>query len=255
MDKATLSADPRKILGKKVKNLRKEGIVPANIFGKDFKSKSLQVDGKEFRKVFKESGETGVISVEVGKESYPVLIHKIQLEPRTDSVLHVDFHKVNLKEKITTNVPIVLDGEAPAEKTGIGLILQTVDELEVESLPTDIPHEIKLDVTKLEEVGQSIHVKDLKVDRDKVEVKNDPEETVVTVQTAEMKEEPVEEEKTPEEVEAIAEKGEEEEAAEGEEKEEKGEAGPEKAEGASKEKAPSAEDKPQEKPQGESEKK
>lgn len=221
MDKATILAEPRKILGKKVKKLRREGTVPANIFGKDFKSKSLQVDGKEFRKVFKESGETGVISVKVGSDAYPVLVHKIQLEPKTDSILHVDFQKVNLKEKITTNVPIVLDREAPAEKTGIGLILQTVNELEVESLPNDIPHEIKLDVSKLEEVGQSIHVKDIKVDHDKIEVKNDPEETVVTVQTAEMKEESVEEEKTPVEVEATAEKGGEEDA-EGEEKKEEG---------------------------------
>src|SRR3989304_2087680 len=106
MDKATLTAELRKIVGKKVKNMRKEGIVPANIFGKDFKSKSVQVDEKEFRKVFKEAGETGVINVKIGSDTYPVLIHKIQLEPRADSVLHVDFHKVNLKEKITTNVPI-----------------------------------------------------------------------------------------------------------------------------------------------------
>lgn len=249
MDKATLTAEPRKTLGKKVKKLRKEGTLPANIFGKDFKSKALQVDEKDFRKVFKESGETGVVSVKVGKDDYPVLIHKIQLEPRSDSILHVDFHKVNLKEKITTNVPIVLDGEAPAERTGVGLLLQTLNELEVESLPTDIPHEIKIDASKLKEVGQSIHVKDLKVARDKVEVKNDPEETVITVQTAEMKEEVVEEEKTPEEVEATKEKGEEEEAMEGEEgKEEKG--GPKDGEGTSPE-----EGKPQDKPQKEAEKK
>lgn len=244
MEKVVLPAEPRKIVGKKVKNLRKEGIVPANIFGKDLKSKSLQVGDKDLRRVFKEAGETGVIKVKVGKETYPVLIHKIQLEPKTDSILHVDFHKVNLKEKTTTKVPVVLDGEAPAEKTGVGLILQTLDELEVESLPTDIPHEIKVGVSKLEEVGQSIHVKDLKVDRDKVEVKNDPEDTVVTVQTAEMKEEPVEEEKAPEEVEAIAEKGEEE--VGGEEKKEEG-----KEEAKEEEKPPTAEQKSEEKSQGE----
>lgn len=242
MEKITLSAEPRKIVGKKVKNLRKEGLVPANIFGKDLKSKSLQVNDKELRKVFKEAGETGVVNVKVGADTYPVLIHKIQLEPRTDSILHADFHKINLKEKITANVPIVLDGEAPAEKTGIGLILKTLDELEVESLPSDIPHEIKIDISKLDEVGQSINVKDLKVNREKVEVKNDPEETVVSVQTAEMKEEPVEEEKTPEEVEAIAEKGEEE-VAEGEEKKEEAPAG---------EQAP-PEGKSEEKPQGQNE--
>jgi len=223
MDKVSVNTEERKVLGKKVKSLRKEGKIPANIFGKDFKSKSLQLEEADFRKVFKEVGETGVVDVKVGKEAYPALIHKIQLEPRTDSILHVDFHKVNLKEKITTHVPIVTEGESPAEKSGIGLLLQTINELEIESLPTDIPHEIKIDVSKLGEVGQSIHIKDLKVDKDKVEVKNDPEETVITVQIAEMKEKVEETTVSPEEVEATKEKGEEE-GAEGEKEEGKEEA-------------------------------
>ncbi len=250
MEKVTLSADLRKVLGKKVKNLRKEGVVPANLFGKDIKSKALQVAEKDFRKVFKEAGETGLINVKAEKETYPALIHNVQLDPKTDSILHVDFHKVNPKEKITTNVPIVLEGEAPAEKTGVGLILQTINELEVESLPADIPHEIKVNISKLEEVGQSIHVKDLALDRDKVEIKNDPEGAVVTVQTAEMKEEIVEEAPAPEEVEAIAEKAVEE--VEGEEKpssraqakgKEEGKEAPEEK------KAPAAKGQPQEKHQ------
>ena len=239
MEKIIISTEERKILGKKVKNLRKEGKLPANVFGKDFKSKSIQVAEADFRQVFKEAGETGVVDVKLGKETYPALIHKIQLDPRDDAILHVDFHKVNLKEKITTHVPIVTEGESSAEKSGVGLILQTINELEVESLPTDIPAEIKIDVSKLEEVGQSIHVKDLKVDRDKVEVKNDPEDTVITVQTAEMKEEETSEEVSPGDIEATAEKGEEEEAVEGE-------AGPEKGEVKPKEKGKDKEEKPAE---------
>lgn len=239
MEKVTLSADTRKILGKKVKKLRKEGLIPANLFGKDMKSKALQVDEKDFRKVFRQAGETGLVNVKVDKETYSALIHNVQLDPKTDSFLHTDFHKVNLKEKITAHVPIVLEGEAPAEKTGVGLLLQTLSELEVESLPADIPHEVKIDVSGLKEVGQSIQVKDLKVGRDKVEIKNDPEDTVITVQTAEMKEEVIEEAPAPEEVEAVAEKGVEEEAPEGEEKKEEKE----------EEKAPAAEGKTEEKPQ------
>ncbi|MEX0617245.1 MAG: 50S ribosomal protein L25 [Candidatus Woykebacteria bacterium] len=212
MEKTVLKAEVRKILGKKVKRIRKEGTLPANLFGKGIKSKSLQVTEKDFREVFKQVGETGVVTVKVEGEDYPALIHNIQLQPKTDAILHADFHKVNLKEKITTHVPVSLEGESPAEKTGVGLLLQTISEVEVESLPADIPHEIKVDVSKLEEVGQSIHVKDLKVAKDKVEIKNDPEATVITVQTAEMKEEPVEETPAPEEVEATAEKGEKEEA-------------------------------------------
>jgi len=244
MEKINLSAEQRKILGKKVKSLRKEGKIPANIFGKDFKSKSLTVEEADFRKVFKEAGETGVINVKVGTDAYPALVHSVQFEPRTDGLLHVDFHKVNLKEKITTHVPITMEGESPAEKSGVGLILQTINELEIESLPTDIPSEIKIDASKLEEVGQSIHVKDLKIDRDKVEVKNDPEDTVITVQTAEMKEEETTEEVSPEDVEATAEKGEAEET-EGEEREEEGKEEPHPPAGG--EKAPEAASKSEEK--------
>lgn len=205
--------EPRTILGKKVKTLRKQGVLPANLFGKDFKSKAVQVQEKEFLRAFKKAGETGIVEVSLKDQVYPVLIHNVQKNPVSGSLLHVDFHKVNLKEKVTTHVPLKLLGEAPAEKSGIGLVLQTVNELEIESLPADIPHEFEIDISNLTEVGQTIHVKDLKVDRDKVEIKNDPEEVIVSVQTAEMKEEPEQVViPAPEEVEATAEKGEEAEA-------------------------------------------
>ena len=220
-------------MGKKVKKLRVEGILPANLFGKGLKSTALQVPEREFRQVFKEAWETGLLEIKVKNEDYPVLIHNVQRDPVTGKIIHVDLHKVDLKAKIITAVPIKPVGEAPAEKSGIGLILQTLNELEVESLPADIPHEISVDISDLSEVGQTIHVKDLKLDREKIEVKNDPEEVVVSVQTAEMKEEVVEEAPAPGEVEAIAEKAKEEEAAEGEEKKEE-----EKKEGETKKEPP-----------------
>src|SRR3990172_10692835 len=240
MEKIKIDVELRKIIGKKVRSLRREGLLPANIFGKDLKSKAIQVQEKEFYKTFKLAGETGVVEVKVKDETYPALIHNVQRNPVTDKVTHVDFHKVNLKEKITAHVPIKLVGESPAEKSGIGLILQTINEIEVESLPVDIPHEIELDISDLSEIGQTIHIKNLKVDKEKVEIKNDPEEVVVSVQTAEMKEEPEQvEAPAPEEVEAIAEKAEE--AGEGEEaaKEEKPTEGREKKEEPTKEPAES----------------
>lgn len=211
-----LNANPREILGKQVKKLRREGLVPANIFGQGLKSTAVQVDLKDFVKVYQEVGETGLVEVKVGEKAHPVLVHRIQKDPRTSSVLHVDFHQVNLKEKTTAHVPVVLTGESPIEKSGDGLILQTLNEIEVEALPTDIPHNVEVDITTLTEVGQSIQVKDLKVNAAQVEVKNDAEATVVSVQSAEVKEEePVE---APAEVEVIGEKeaeGEAGEAAEG----------------------------------------
>jgi len=216
MEKIKLTLTPRKILGKKVKKLRREGILPANLFGKDIKSVALQISEKDFIKAFKKSGETVVVEVKVGENTYPALIQNFQKDPVSGKVIHVDFHKVNLKEKITANIPIKLVGESPAEKSGIGLVLQTLNELEIESLPTDIPSEVEVNIESLSEVGQTIHVKDLKLDRDKIEVKNDPEEVIISVQTAGMKEEEVvEEAPSPEEVEAISEKGEEEVAEEG----------------------------------------
>lgn len=144
-------------------------------------------------------------------ELYPSLIHNLQLDPVSDRPLHVDFHKVNLKEKITANVPLRLVGESPIVKSGEGLILQPITEVEVEALPAELPHEIEIGVENLNEIGQSLHIKDLKIDKARVEIKNDPEEVIVTVQSAEMKEEVVEEAPAPEEVEATAEKGESEE--------------------------------------------
>ena len=207
MEKIKLEAEIRKIVGKKVKKLRSEGIIPANLFGKDIKSTSLQVTGDKFRKIFRKAGETSVVEIAFDKKIEPALIHKVQKDPVTDKIIHIDFHKVNLKEKITAHVPLVLIGESPAEKNGTGLILQTINELEIESLPGDIPHQIEVDISKLGEIGETVHIKDLKIDREKVEVKNESEDVVVTVQNAEMKEEPIEEEVPgPEEVEATAEK-------------------------------------------------
>ncbi len=219
MERIKIEVEPRKVTGKKVKKLRSEGLIPANIFGKDIKSISVQVNLKEFQKAFKEAGETALVDVKAGAETFPSLIHNLQRDPRHDTVIHVDFHKVNLKEKITASVPVLLEGEAPIAKSGEGLILQTLNEVEVECLPTDIPQHIIVNAEKLTEVGQTVHVKELKVDKDKVEITNDPEEVVVSVQTAEMKEEEPESEVTPEDVEATAEKGEVEEGVEvGEEK-------------------------------------
>ncbi|MDP2670916.1 MAG: 50S ribosomal protein L25 [bacterium] len=217
MDKIKLTVQERTDLGKKVKRLRASGIIPANLFGKEIKSEALQVDKKEFQKTFRQVGETGLVELAVGSKTHPVLVHRVQRDPKSDSVIHIDFHEVNLKEKIVTNVPVVLAGESPAEKSGVGLILQTLNEVEVECLPADIPHNFEVSVDKLEEVGQAIHVKDLKADKEKVAIQNDPEEVIVSVQTAEMKEEVEEEVVSPEAVEAIAEKGEGEEgeAAEG----------------------------------------
>ena len=105
----TLKVEKRTVLGKKVKKLRKEGKIPANIYGKDIKSQAVEVDHKEFEKVFKAAGETGLVDIHLGSDVIPVLIHNLQSDYH-NNILHADFFKVNLKEKIKTEVPIEFVG-------------------------------------------------------------------------------------------------------------------------------------------------
>lgn len=197
MEKLELAAKKRDIIGKKVKNLRERGELPGNVYGKGLASTAVTVTERPFRETLRAAGETGVVYLRVeGEEApRPVLIHGVQKDPVTDDPFHVDFYQVNLKEKTTANVPVVLTGENELEKRGEGLIIQALNEVEVEALPTDIPHEFIVDVSGLTEIGQTVKVSDLSYDHEKVTVKTDPEQSVLVMQVAEMKEEevPVEE--------------------------------------------------------------
>jgi large subunit ribosomal protein L25 len=182
VDTKTLKADTRKVTGRKVKNLRKEGLLPGNVYGKKVKSLSVQVPLKDFVKIYKEVGETGLVELEVGKEKKPVLVHNLQKNPVTDEAVHVDFLQVDLKEKVTAKVPVELIGESPAEKQGLGTVVQQLNEIEVEALPGDLPEKFEIDKGTLIEVDQAVKVLDLKVDKAKVEIKTDLEGIVVKVE-------------------------------------------------------------------------
>lgn len=182
MPKNLLAAEKRTLEGRKVKKLRKEGILPGNVYGKKIKSQSVQVNLKDFQKTFKEIGETGLLTLQVGTDEKPVLIHNLQLNPVTDEPVHVDFLQVDLKEKVEADIPVELVGESPAEKQAVGTVVQYVNEIKVEALPTDLPEKFEVDVTELAEVDQSILVKDLKYDKSKVEVKDDLEAIVAKVE-------------------------------------------------------------------------
>ena len=113
----TLKAENRVVTGRHVRKLRREGIVPANIFGKKIKSANIQLDTKEFLKVYDQAGETTLINISIpGAAEKPVLVSNIQVHPVTGVIVHVDFHQVDLKEKVTATVPVELTGEAPAAK-------------------------------------------------------------------------------------------------------------------------------------------
>ncbi len=235
MKREKLTVDKREILGKKIRKLRKEGILPANVYGKDMPSVAIQLPLTDFQEVYKVAHETGLVDLVVGSDTYPVLIHNVQTDPRTRLPLHADFFKVNLKEKITARIPVIAVGEPKAEVDKIGLLEQPVMELEVEALPTDLPEKFEIDVSGLAEVDQQIIVSDIKVDTE-VTVLSEPSQVVFKIGelvTKEMEEQmAADEAETEAAQEEAATEGEEGEKAEGEEKSEEaeGEEG-EKAEG------------------------
>ena len=186
MDRLSLHAEERKVLGKKVKNLRKDGILPAHVFGKGVEGESVSVIAKDFLKVFKTAGETGLIDLKIGAEKVrPVLIREVSYNPVSGDLIHIDFYQVNLSEKVKVSVPIVQIGEQP-ESVHLGetIVLQTLNEVEVEALPADLPENIEVDITSLKNVDDAITVGQLSVDKEKITIHADPEEIVVKLAPA-----------------------------------------------------------------------
>lgn len=161
MKKYTLKATKREDVGRKVKRLRLEGKLPATVYGKKLTSENLIVSTGEFTKVFSTAGETGLIELEIDGKVKPVLIHHVQKDPVKETLLHVEFHQVDLKEKVHASVPLVLIGESPVVAQKAGVVLNLLSDVEVEALPTDLPEKIEVDVTALSEVGQELKVSDL----------------------------------------------------------------------------------------------
>lgn len=179
-----LKVEKRKILGRKVKRLRREGILPANIYGKEVKSLAIQLPNNEFLAVYKETGETNIIDLFISgeKKTRPVLIVNLQTDYITDQPLHVDFRQVILTEKTTATIPVELAGEAPAVEQKKGILVQQVDELEVEALPKDLPDKLIVDISGLTEVDSAVYAKDIKVDRKRIEIKADENRIVAKIE-------------------------------------------------------------------------
>lgn len=161
MQKHILTVSKREVVGKKVKNLRKEGLIPAIVYGKGVESLSVQVLLADFETTYKQTGASGLVELHVGTEVRPVLIHEIQRDYLTQAITHADFYQVNLKEKVKTMIPVVLIGEAAAIGEKVGIVLQTLNEVEVEALPADLPEKFELDVTPLAAVDEQLTVADL----------------------------------------------------------------------------------------------
>ncbi len=158
-----LKVEKRDLLSRQVKRLRNEGLLPGNVYGQKVPSLAVKLSLKEFFPVYREVGETGLIDLQVAgeKEVRPVLIHNVQLDPVSDQAVHVDFHQVNLTEKIKAAIPVEITGESPAMAQKIGVLVRLLDEIEVEALPADLPENIEVNVSALKEVGDGIKIADL----------------------------------------------------------------------------------------------
>jgi len=206
----SLSAKTRKNLGKQVKQLRKNGILPGVLYGPKIETRPLEVNLKEFEKIYKEAGESSLISLEIEKKKSPVLIHEVKLDSLTEKPIHVDFYQPNLEEEVTAVVPLVFEGEAEAVKDLGGTLVKNISEVEVKALPQNLPHEIKVNTDCLKTFEDNIFVKGLLVPKE-VKILKEPGEIVAMVSPPEKVEEELEKpiEEKVEEVEKVEEKEEE----------------------------------------------
>lgn len=200
----------------KAKHIRDEQKIPAVIYGKGLDNQSIAIDKLVFNKVFDEAGESALINLKIDDESkVKVLVHDIQVHPVTGDIIHVDFYKVNMKEKIRTAIPIVEVGEAPAVTELEGALITNKDEVEVECLPADLIPEIEVDISVLATFEDVVKVSDLKVPAG-IEILDDQDEVIFLIQPPRSEEEMAElEEEVKEDVESVEVEGEK--PAEGEE--------------------------------------
>ena len=182
-----LQAKKRDQFGRAVKQIRKENLIPAELYGHGIENEHLSVNTKEFGDILNEVGESTVIDLVVDEKTHPVLIKDIHYHPVTDAVLNIDFYQVKMDEKITATVELEFVGESIAVKDLGGVLIKSVSELEVEAFPADLPPSIEVNLEALKKIGDSIQIKDLAIS-EKATVFADPETTIATV-TEKMSEE------------------------------------------------------------------
>lgn len=171
-----LKAKVRKEMGRKNSTLREAGAIPAVVYGHKVKNILLEIDYKEFLKVFNKAGESSLIGLEIEgeKEKRPVLVHDIQKNPVSDKFIHIDFFQASLTEEVEVKVPLVFEGNSLAVKDLGGTLVKNMSEIEVKALAQNLPHEIKVSIDGLNTFEDHILVKDLVLPKDvKVLAKSD----------------------------------------------------------------------------------
>ncbi len=170
-----LNVDPREVTGKKVKSLRRQGIIPAHLYGRGTESLAVQAPQQEVVHLLRTAGRNAIIDLQIGGENgpRPVVLRSVQRDPVSGELVHLDFFQVSLDETMKVGVPLVLVGEAPAVSVYGGVLLQSLDRLNVEALPGDVPQHVEVDVSELEMLEAALFVRDLSVPAS-VHVLDDP---------------------------------------------------------------------------------
>ncbi len=157
-----LIAEKREIIGKGISAVRNGGFVPAELYGHGMANTHLAVKVVDFRKIFRQAGENTLIDLVLDGKKHPVMIHDVSFDPVSDEPMSIDFYKVRLDEKIKVRVPLSFVGESPAVKDLGGLLVKAMQEIEIESLPGNIPHSIEVSLAPLAAIGTSLHVRDIR---------------------------------------------------------------------------------------------
>ena len=163
------------------KNLEKQGLIPAELYGHGIANLHLSINQNEFSKILRKAGESTIIEVKAPDGVHNVLIHDVQKHYLNSSPIHVDFYEVKMTEKLTATVALEFTGESDAVKVLGGTLVKVLSEVEVECLPADLPHNIEVDISVLQTFENTILVKDLKVS-DKVAIQTATDELVAKVQ-------------------------------------------------------------------------
>ena len=182
MDVATVKLDPRTITGKKVKQLRRQGVIPVHLYGADIQPSNLQIDGRALNRLLPQVGTNIPVSIEVEDQEMENIcfVREVQRHPVTDEVIHVDFLRVDVTRTVSAEVPLALTGVSPAVTQMAGTLLQNIQSLSIEALPMDMPAEVPVDISVLIDFDTTLLVGDIEVPGN-VTVLNDPEETLVRV--------------------------------------------------------------------------
>lgn len=184
-----LHVKTRTIFGKKTKALRRNGLIPAELYGHNISNLHLSVNEKEFEKTHGRSASHGIVTVVTEKkEKMPVLVSNISKNPISGRILSIDLHQVRMDEEITAKISIEFTGEAPAVKKGLVLV-KVMNEIEIKALPGNIPNSVTISLESLENPHDNISVKNLTLPKN-IKILNSPENIIVTV--TERKEEVIE---------------------------------------------------------------